>query len=131
MIYGVGTDIVELARIQSIYDRFGDHFVKRLLMKKEKILYKNNAFPARFLAMRFAAKEAIVKAIGTGFSNGIWIRDIGVINDNNGRPIVIYSQRAEKVCQKIGIRNILVSLSDEMGLILAFAVATTQINKTE
>ena len=65
MIYGIGTDIVELSRVQETYNRFGDHFVNRLLMDEERELFAKNKWPVRFLAMRFAAKEATVKAMGT------------------------------------------------------------------
>lgn len=122
MIFGVGTDIVELSRIQETYDRFGDHFVDRLLMDEEKALYQKNKFPVRFLAMRFAAKEATVKAMGTGFAHGVWIRDVGVVSNNWGRPEVIWSPRGQAVCDDLGIGDGHVSLSDDAGLILAFAV---------
>ena len=65
MIFGVGTDIVELSRIQSTYERFGEHFVRRLLMDEELELFRRTKWPVRFLAMRFAGKEATVKAMGT------------------------------------------------------------------
>ena len=81
MIYGVGTDIVELARVQETYNRFGDHFVKRLLMDEERELFEKNKWPVRFLAMRFAAKEATVKAMGTGFAHGVRIRDVGIVSN--------------------------------------------------
>lgn len=122
MIFGIGTDIVEISRIQTTYDRFGDHFVDRLLMNEERELFEVNKSPVRFLAMRFAAKEATVKAIGTGFRHGIWIRDVGIINNNWGRPLVIYSQRGQAVCERFGIVESHVSLTDDAGLIVAFAV---------
>ena len=122
MIFGVGTDIVELSRIQATYDRFGDHFVDRLLMEEERELFLNNKWPVRFLAMRFAAKEATVKAMGTGFRHGMWIRDVGVVNNDRGRPLVIYSKRGQGVCDSLGIGASHVSLTDDAGLILAFAV---------
>lgn len=122
MIYGVGTDIVELARVQATYDRFGEHFVGRLLMDEERALYERAKRKTRFLAMRFAAKEATVKAMGTGFAHGVWIRDIGITANEWGRPLVIFSERAKKVCEKLGIGEGHVSLSDDAGLILAFAV---------
>ena len=122
MIFGVGTDIVELSRIKSTYDRFGDHFVDRLLMDEERKLFEGNKWPVRFLAMRFAAKEATVKAMGTGFRHGIWIRDVGIVNNNWGRPLVIYSQRVQAVCERFGIGESHISLTDTAGLILAFAV---------
>lgn len=122
MIFGVGTDIVELSRIQATYDRFGDHFVKRMLMDEERELFDRNKWPVRFLAMRFAAKEAVVKAMGTGFAHGVWLRDIGIINNEWGRPLVIWSERGKVVCERLGIGEGHVSLSDDAGLILAFAV---------
>lgn len=122
MIYGIGTDIVELSRIKKTYTRFGENFTKRLLMPEEQSMYLQSRNPIRFLAMRFAAKEAIVKAMGTGFSNGIWIRDTGIINDKLGKPLVIFSSRGQAVCKKLGIGESHISLSDEAGLILAFSI---------
>ena len=122
MIYGVGTDIVELARIQETYNRFGKHFVDRLLMDEERALFEKNRWPVRFLAMRFAAKEATVKAMGTGFAHGMWIRDVGIVNSPWGRPEIIWSARGQARCRDLGIGEGHVSLSDDAGLILAFAV---------
>jgi holo-[acyl-carrier protein] synthase len=122
MVFGVGTDIVELARVQATYDRFGDKFVNRLLMDEERQLYDRSKRKVRFLAMRFAAKEAVVKAMGTGFAHGVWIRDIGITSNDWGRPLVIFSERGQKVCREMGIGEGHVSLSDDAGLILAFAV---------
>lgn len=122
MIFGVGTDIVELARVQETYDRFGDHFVDRLLMDEERTLFDKSKWPVRFLAMRFAAKEATVKAMGTGFAHGMWIRDVGIVSDRRGRPLIIWSDRGRGVCEDLGIGDGHVSLTDDAGLILAFAV---------
>jgi holo-[acyl-carrier protein] synthase len=122
MIFGVGTDLVEMSRVQETYDRFGGKFVDRLLMDEEKELFARNKWPARFLAMRFAAKEATVKAMGTGFAHGVWIRDVGIVNDPRGRPLVIWSERGRAVCDELGIGEGHVSLTDDAGLILAFAV---------
>ena len=122
MIFGVGADILELSRIQETYNRFGDHFVKRLLMEEERELFARNKWPVRFLAMRFAAKEATVKAMGTGFAHGMWIRDVGIVNSSSGRPEIIWSARGRSVCDELGIGGGHVSLSDDAGLILAFAV---------
>ncbi len=127
MIFGIGTDIVELSRVQSIYDRFGDHFVDRLLMDEERELFESNKLPVRFLAMRFAAKEAIAKAMGTGFAHGVWIRDVGVSNNQWGKPLVIWSERGKAVCERLGIGAGHISLSDDVGLILAFAVVMNAV----
>lgn len=122
MIFGVGTDLVELSRIHKTYERFGAHFVDRLLMDEERVLFERSKQKVRFLAMRFAGKEATVKAMGTGFAHGVWIRDVGILNDPRGRPIVIWSERGRKVCDELGIGGGHVSLTDDAGLILAFAV---------
>jgi holo-[acyl-carrier protein] synthase len=108
--------------VQSIYDRFGEHFVNRLLMDEERELFEKNKMPVRFLAMRFAAKEATVKAMGTGFAHGVWIRDVGIVNNDWGRPEIIWSERGRQVCDDLGIGEGHVSLTDDAGLILAFAV---------
>ena len=123
MIFGVGTDIVEMSRVQSTYDRFGERFVTRLLMDEERELFERTKRKVRFLSMRFAAKEAVVKAMGTGFSHGVWVRDVGITSNDWGRPLVIFSERGQKVCQELGVGETHVSLSDDAGLILAFAVA--------
>ncbi len=123
MIFGVGTDVVELSRIQATYDRFGEHFVRRILMPEELELFRRSKWPVRFLGMRFAGKEAVVKAMGTGFRHGVWLRDVGITNNSWGRPLVIWSERGRKVCDELGIGAGHVSLTDDAGLIIAFAVA--------
>ena len=122
MIFGVGTDVVELSRIQATYDRFGEHFVRRLLMEEELELFCSSKRPVRFLAMRFAGKEAAVKAMGTGFRHGIWLRDVGIVNNDWGRPLIIWSDRGRILCERLGIGAGHVSLTDEAGLVVAFAV---------
>ncbi len=125
MIFGVGTDVVELSRIQATYDRFGEHFVRRLLMEDELELFRRSKFPVRFLAMRFAGKEATVKAMGTGFRHGVWLRDVGIVNNDWGRPLIIWSDRGRGVCKQLGIGAGHVSLTDDAGLVVAFAVVET------
>jgi hypothetical protein len=72
--------------------------------------------------MRFAAKEAIVKAMGTGFAHGVWIRDVGVVQNPWGKPEVIYSARGERVRRRLGVGEGHVTLTDEAGLVVAVAV---------
>lgn len=127
MIFGVGTDIVELSRIQATYDRFGDHFVRRLLMPEELELFSRSKQPVRFLAMRFAGKEATVKAMGTGFAHGVWLRDVGITNNKWGRPLVIWSERGQRVCDRLGIGAGHVSLTDDAGLVVAFSVVEAAV----
>ena len=125
MIFGVGTDIVELSRVQATYDRFGEHFVRRILMEDELALFRRSKQPVRFLAMRFAGKEATVKAMGTGFAHGVWLRDVGILNNDWGRPLVVWSERGGRVCDRLGIGAGHVSLTDDAGVVIAFAVVET------
>ena len=122
MIFGIGTDVVQVERIEKTLARFGDHFVNRLLMKEEYAHYEKTKRKVRFVAMRFAAKEAVVKAMGTGFAHGMWIRDVGVVQNSWGKPEVIYSARGREMCEKLGIGEGHITLTDEAGLVVAVAV---------
>jgi holo-[acyl-carrier protein] synthase len=122
MIFGIGVDVLKQERIVRTYQRFGEHFVARLLMPAERAQLARTQRPERFLAMRFAAKEAVVKAMGTGFAHGVWIRDVGIVQNKWGRPDVIYSARGERMRRKLGVGAGHVTLTDEAGLIVAVAV---------
>lgn len=122
MIFGIGTDILEVRRIEESYRRFGERFPLRLLMPEELALYARARDKVRFLAMRFAAKEAVVKAMGTGFANGMWIRDAGAVPNRFGRPDIVFSARGQALCDAMGIGEGHLTLSDEAGLVVAVAV---------
>lgn len=122
MIYGIGVDVLEVKRIGETLERFGEHFVERLLMPEERAQLAKTQRRQRFIAMRFAAKEAIVKAMGTGFSHGVWIRDVGVVQNAWGKPEVVFSERGERVRKGLGVGEGHVTLTDEAGLVVAVAV---------
>jgi holo-[acyl-carrier protein] synthase len=122
MIYGIGVDVLQADRVNKVHARFGARFAERLLMPAELAQLGRTRRPERFLAMRFAAKEAIVKAMGTGFAHGVWIRDVGCVQNEWGKPEVVWSPRGEKVRQGLGIGEGHVTLTDEAGLIVAVAV---------
>jgi holo-[acyl-carrier protein] synthase len=122
MIFGIGTDVVRLERISQVHEKYGERFVERLLLPAELEAFRRYNRPARFLAMRFAAKEAIVKAMGTGFAHGMWIRDSGVVSNAWGKPEIIWSERGRRMCEQLGIGEGHVTLTDESGLIVAVAV---------
>lgn len=122
MIFGIGTDVVRIERIQRLHEKFGERFVERLLMPAEADAYRAQSRHARFLAMRFAAKEAIVKAMGTGFRHGLWIRDVGVAANEVGRPEIIWSERGQQMREKLGIGEGHITLTDEAGLVVAVAI---------
>ncbi len=128
MIFGIGTDIVEMPRMEATWKRFGEHFAQRILMDEEMELFRRTKQPARFLAMRFAGKEATVKAMGTGFAHGVWLRDVGITSNEWGRPLIIWSERGQKVCDELGIGKGHVSLTDDAGLVMAYAVVETADN---
>ena len=122
MIFGIGTDVLEVKRIERVYRRYGERFAERLLLDEEHALYRNAKNKIRFLGMRFAAKEAVAKALGTGFSNGIWVRDVGSVPNALGQPQVVYSERGRGVCERLGVGEGFLTLTDEAGLIVAVAV---------
>lgn len=122
MIFGIGSDVVEVARIKRTWERFGEQFATRLLMPEELAQFREHKRPVRFLAMRFAAKEAIVKAMGTGFAHGLWIRDVGVNANPWGRPDVIWSARGLRRRRELGVGEAHLTLTDEAGLVVAVAV---------
>jgi holo-[acyl-carrier protein] synthase len=122
LIYGIGVDVLEAQRIHRTLERFGERFVEHLLLPAEAAQLKLTQRRERFLAMRFAAKEAIVKAMGTGFAHGVWIRDVGVVQNAWGKPEVVFSARGERVRQGLGIGEGHVTLTDEGGLVVAVAV---------
>lgn len=122
MIFGIGTDVVQLSRFERMWDQYGDAFARRVLMEPELELFASAKRPQRFLAMRFAAKEAVVKAMGTGFANGMWVRDVGMMPNPLGQPQVIYSERGRAMCDRLGIGEGHLTLTDEAGLIVAVAV---------
>lgn len=96
MIHGIGTDIIEVKRIEESIERFGQRFLDRIFTHDEQAycLHHKDAF--RHFAGRFAAKEAVVKALGTGFRNGIGWLDIEIINDAHGKPDVQLSARLKE-----------------------------------
>src|SRR5690606_32127166 len=122
MIYGIGTDIVQVERIARLHGKYGERLVQRLLMPQEIQALQGQSRDTRFLAMRFAAKEAIVKALGTGFAQGIGMRDVGIASDTLGRPHIIWSPRGEIRRRELGIGEGHITLSDEAGLVVAMAV---------
>ncbi|HXS27076.1 MAG TPA: holo-ACP synthase [Steroidobacteraceae bacterium] len=122
MIFGIGVDVLETRRIAHALERFGARFIDHLLMPQERAQLERTNRRERFIAMRFAAKEAIVKAMGTGFAHGVWIRDVGVVQNSWGKPEVVFSERGDRVRCGLGIGEGHVTLTDEAGLVVAVAV---------
>ena len=122
MIYGIGTDIVRVSRMQSSLQRFGDAFAHRILTPMELDEFRGDKRPAQFLAKRFAAKEALVKAMGTGFRDGVKLSDIGVSHNPAGRPSLNCSGRTETLLREMGVAESHLSLADEQEYAVAFVI---------
>jgi holo-[acyl-carrier protein] synthase len=121
-LYGIGVDILRQERMAKVFARHGSRLVKKILCAAEqRELRRRRARPERFLAMAFAAKEAFVKALGTGF-RGVGYRDAGVVHEKSGRPVLVFSRRLRAELTRRGIAGGQVSLSDEGGLVCAFVV---------
>ena len=113
MIAGVGIDIVEHKRIARIHIRYGEKFARRILDEMELEDYRKSAAKDRFLAKRFAAKEAASKALGTGFSMGISLNMICVRHDGNGRPLLEFHAKAAEYANNLHVVTKWLSISDE------------------
>ncbi|MHB1529704.1 MAG: holo-ACP synthase [Acidiferrobacteraceae bacterium] len=122
VIYGIGTDLVHIERIRRALDRFGMPFATRILTPDELGEFVPEQRKAHFLAKRFAAKEACVKAMGQGFRGGLSLRQIGLLHDPAGRPRLVFSGSAEVFVRHARIAASHVSLSDENDYALAFVV---------
>ncbi|EIZ8955517.1 holo-ACP synthase [Cronobacter sakazakii] len=112
-ILGLGTDIVEIDRIEAVISRSGDRLAKRVLSANEWAQYQAHQQPVRFLAKRFAVKEAAAKAFGTGIRNGLAFNQFEVFNDELGKPRLRLWDEAERLAARIGVTSVHVTLADE------------------
>ena len=122
MIYGVGTDIVSIERIQEILNKNRDGFINRVLTEHERALFANKSDSAAFCAKRFAAKEAFSKALGTGIGRVVSFQDLTVRKNENGKPYFVPSEKLRLYLQEKGIKQGHLSISDESLYALAFVV---------
>ncbi|HMA88498.1 MAG TPA: holo-ACP synthase [Burkholderiales bacterium] len=125
MIYGVGTDIVEIARVARVLTRYGERFAERILCPPELVRFRAHRKPVAYLAKRFAAKEAFTKALGTGIHapanwHGVW-----VVNLRSGQPALEFTEALATLLQQRGVERAHVSLSDER----EFASATVILER--
>jgi len=110
-ILGIGFDIVETKRITEALEKFGDKFLNRIYTHNEIEYCRSMKFPALHFAARFAAKEAISKAFGTGIGAMIGWKDMEIVKRSSGEPYVILNGRAEEYARKIHVTEVMVSLS--------------------
>lgn len=121
MILGIGTDIVSVRRMQTLWQRYGQRFAERVLAEDERIDFATCRDPARFLAKRFAAKEAFGKALGVGVAVPATLHAVRVVHDDLGKPLYRYGETLPAYMVEHGLSAHL-SLSDEAEYVLAFAV---------
>ena len=122
MILGVGTDICSVARMQRMADKYGGRFLDRVFSPDEQAACRRKAGSAERLAARFAAKEATMKALGTGWACGVRFIDIQVTNEFGGRPVVTLVGTAHEYACNMGVSRIHISLSHERDQAIAFVV---------
>ena len=137
MILGIGTDLVDCRRIEAIYQRFGEHFVKRLLSPSEEKLFSTRPLSKEasgFLAKAFASKEAVLKALGTGLSQGIRWHDVIIGRTENRKPTVRLEGNAliqlKKLDSSFSHSQIDLSLADEWPYAQAFAIVSAPFERT-
>lgn len=119
---GLGTDIVELDRIRRARERYGDRFVERILTPVERERVRVLRDPTPYLAGRFAAKEAILKVLGTGLSQGISWQHVHVVRQRSGAPVVYLSGKALEHARALGLGRLLVSITHGRDIALAQAL---------
>ncbi len=126
-IFGIGVDIVEVKRVTSLL-KGNKSFLERIYSAQETAYCKTKKNDGEHFAVRFAAKEAVLKALGTGLNNGICWTDILIENDSSGAPRVALKGKASSIARKSGIQDILISLSHTRDYAVAYAVAVKSIS---
>jgi holo-[acyl-carrier protein] synthase len=122
-VYGIGTDIVECLRIAQMIERHGELFLNRVYTAREIEYCSSRKSATQHYAGRWAAKEAVLKAMGTGWSRGITWRDIEVRNDEGGRPLIALGGGAREICEALEISEMLISISHCRSHATAYALA--------
>jgi holo-[acyl-carrier protein] synthase len=122
MILGIGIDIVEVSRVASSHEKFGGRFLNRLLLADEIAYCLRHKNPAPFIAARFAAKEAIAKAFGTGIGAQLGWQDMEITRQESGEPFVILHGRGKKLFEARSAKKLLISLSHAENYAAATAV---------
>jgi holo-[acyl-carrier protein] synthase len=122
VIYGVGTDVVEIERIEKALERWGERFAERVLCDPELRRFRGHRQPAAYLAKRFAAKEAFTKALGTGIKapanwHGVWVANLP-----SGKPQLEFTAELQRLLSERGISRAHVTLSDERGVAMATVI---------
>jgi len=122
MIKGIGTDLVKTSRIEASFERWGDRFAKKILTRDELLSYENTKNRVKFLSKRFAAKEAVAKALGTGMRGGVHFSNIEIRHHNTGAPFVVLYDASKDRADVLAVHHSHLSISDDDGYAIAFVV---------
>ncbi len=122
MIFGIGTDLVEVPRVEALLARHGERFARRVLADVEWPDFERSAVRPIYLASRFAAKEAFAKALGTGVRAPASLRNIGVAHDEAGRPVLALAPALDALLQARGVVRSHLSITHERSMACAFVV---------
>jgi len=121
-ILGIGTDIVKISRIKKIFEKYPKGFAERILHKNELLVLANHKSSNTYIAKRFAAKEAVSKALGTGIAEGVSFQEIEISNDKKGQPQLTLHGKTLAVAQALGVTKNFISLSDEKKYAIAYVI---------
>lgn len=124
MVIGIGIDLVRIGRFEQAMARHGGRFLDRLFTTAERERFRRHPFPGRHLAARFAAKEAAFKALGTGWGQGVAWREVEVVGGGRRPSSLVFSGRARDAAARLGIKQMLVSLTHDADYAVAFVIAT-------
>lgn len=132
MIVGIGTDIIAVERMAESFARMGDAYPRRLLTESEfaEFQKRSDINKAAYLAKRFAAKEAAVKALGTGFADGITWKHVNIHNNEKGAPVMTLTGRALEHANTMGVTRVHLSISDEKEHAVAFVILESDAQGT-
>ena len=122
MILGIGTDLVDIRRIERALSRYGHRFARRVLVEHEYQRFCAHVKPAHYIAKRFAAKEAFSKAMGTGIHFPVNWHNVSVANERSGKPYLKFSEPLAALLASRGIRRAHLSLTDEVEMACAFVI---------
>lgn len=126
MIIGTGIDLVQISRVETVCQKHGSRFASHVLHEKEMAEYEKAPNQIRFLAKRFAVKEAATKALGTGQAQSVLLRHFYVVHNEHGRPFLHADGKALELCEQLGVNAMHVSISDEA----EYAIANVILEQT-
>lgn len=129
MIVGIGTDIVDVERIAKVYQKQTQAFAERLLSESELLEFKHQLHPESYLSKRWALKEAVSKALGTGIAQGVRFKDMSIAHKESGQPYLVLAGTTLDKANELGITHWSISVSDEKHHTVAFVIAESRENK--